>query len=112
MTKLEGGMIAGVTLALALATLVGASKTGQAGSAEAAMKKSDCFTCHQVEGKLTGPAFKDIAKKYKGDPKAPAMLVQKIKAGGSGNWGTVPMAAHPGLKDQQVQAMVQWILAR
>lgn len=79
---------------------------------EAMMKKSDCFTCHQVKVKVVGPAFKDVAKKYKGDAKAVEKLVAKVKAGGQGNWGQVPMAPHPGLKDEELKAMVTWVLAQ
>jgi cytochrome c len=65
-----------------------------------------------VKVKIVGPAYKDVAKKYKGKKGIEALLVQKIKAGGSGNWGQVAMAAHPDLKDEDVKAMVKWILAQ
>lgn len=103
---------------MALALLLSLAVSGQAKDAkpdpkaEALMKKSDCFSCHQVKMKVVGPSFKDVAKKYKGKKGAEALLVQKIKAGGSGNWGQVPMAAHPDLKDEDVKAMVQWVLAQ
>jgi cytochrome c len=99
---------------LALAPLsLSAAKAGAPDPAtEAMMKKSDCFTCHQVKVKVVGPAFKDVAKKYKGDPKAVDALVKKVKAGGQGNWGQVPMAPHPNLKDEDLKAMVTWVLAQ
>ena len=80
--------------------------------AEGLMKKSDCFACHSVKNKVVGPAYRDVAKKYKGNKDAVATLVKKVKAGGSGNWGEVPMAAHPDLKDEDVKAMVQWVLSQ
>jgi cytochrome c len=90
-----------------------AAKAAKADPAtEAAMKKSDCFTCHSVAKKIVGPAYKDVAKKYKGDAKAVEMLTAKVKNGGSGHWGAVPMSAHPNLKDDQIKAMVQWVLAQ
>ena len=97
-----------LTLAASLLTLPLAAAKGP--DAEALMKKSDCFTCHQVARKVVGPAYKDVAKKYKGNKAAPAMLVEKVKKGGSGNWGQIPMAAHPDLKDEDVKAMVAWVL--
>lgn len=110
MRKVWGVLVLGLLL-LGVARIQ-AAKSGPVETAETMMKKSDCFTCHQVGKALVGPAFKDIAKKYKGDPKAPDLLVQKIKLGGAGNWGEVPMAAHPGLKNKDVKAMVHWVLAR
>lgn len=79
---------------------------------EAKMKATDCFTCHQVKNKVVGPAYKDVAKKYKGDAKAVDTLVLKIKNGGSGNWGQVPMAGHPNLSDEDLKLMVRWVLAQ
>lgn len=73
-------------------------------------KKANCTACHAAASKMVGPSWADIAKKYKGDAKAPAMLAQKVKAGGAGNWGAVPMPPHPNLKDNELSAVVQWVL--
>jgi cytochrome c len=73
-------------------------------------KKSNCLVCHQQAAKAVGPSWNDIAKKYQGDTKAPAMLAQKIKNGGAGNWGAVPMPPHPNLKDNEANALAQWAL--
>ena len=81
-----------------------------AGDGAALMKKSDCFTCHSVKNKIVGPAYIEVAKKYKGDKGAVARLVKKVKEGGTGVWGQVPMAAHPDLKDGDLRAMLQWVL--
>jgi cytochrome c len=93
-------------------SLAAAKAKGPDPATEALMKKSDCFTCHQVKVKVVGPAYKDVAKKYKGDPKAVAALVKKVKEGGQGVWGQVPMSPHPQLKDEEIKAMVQWVLAQ
>lgn len=95
-----------VALALAVPSVAGAA----AADGAALMKKSDCFTCHSVKNKLVGPAYIEVAKKYKGDKGAVAKLVKKVKEGGAGVWGQVPMAAHPDLKDGDLQAMVKWVL--
>jgi len=74
-------------------------------------KDSACLACHSVDRKLVGPAFKDVADKYKGDDKAAALLTQKVREGGQGNWGTVPMPANPQVTDEDLAALVKWILA-
>ncbi len=79
---------------------------------ETLMKKSDCFSCHQVKRKVVGPSFIDIAKKYKSKKAAVSILVKKIKEGGSGTWGAVPMAAHASLPDADIDKMVKWVLAQ
>src|SRR6187401_3167725 len=74
-------------------------------------KKSACTACHAIDKKLVGPAYKDVAKKYKGDAKAEAMLVDKVKKGGTGVWGQVPMPPNSGVKDEDIKTLVKWILA-
>lgn len=73
---------------------------------EALMKKSDCFACHSVKLKVVGPAYADVAKKYKGQKDAVEQLVKKVKEGGSGHWGVVPMSPHKDLSDADAHAMV------
>jgi cytochrome c len=76
---------------------------------EQLMANSDCNTCHNAQTKIIGPAFVDIAKKYKsGDEE---MLAKKVIAGGSGNWGTVPMTAHPDLSLADAKEMVKYVLS-
>jgi cytochrome c len=68
------------------------------------------MACHAPAARMVGPSWSEIAKKYKGDAKAAAMLAQKVKNGGVGNWGQVPMPAHPNLKDNELSVVVQWVL--
>jgi len=77
---------------------------------EALAKKYNCLACHQTDKKLVGPAYKDIAKKYKGQSAAAAMLADKIKKGGSGVWGPVPMPPNPAVPDADIKTLVNWIL--
>jgi cytochrome c len=85
---------------------------GQAAANEALAKKSGCLACHGVDKKVLGPALKDIAAKYKGDKSAEAKLVTKVKVGGSGVWGPMPMPANsPQVKDADIQTIVKWILS-
>ncbi|XQM31496.1 c-type cytochrome [Burkholderia gladioli] len=70
-----------------------------------------CMGCHAVNRKLVGPSFKDVAARYKNDPGAAAKLEKKVRDGGSGVWGVIPMPAHPGMSDADVKAVVKWVLA-
>ena len=73
--------------------------------------KSDCFTCHQVEDKLTGPSYRDVANKYAGLPDTiVAHLAGKIISGGSGVWGQIIMTPHPGLSEADAEAIVKYVL--
>jgi cytochrome c len=74
-------------------------------------RKNACTACHAIDKKLVGPAYKDVAAKYRGDPKAEAMLIEKVKAGGVGVWGQVPMPPNTQVKDEDVKTLVKWILS-
>ena len=76
---------------------------------EALAKKHNCLACHQVDKKTVGPAYREIAKKYKGQSVA-AKLEQKVKKGGQGAWGNVPMPPNPAVPDGDVKKLVDWIL--
>ena len=81
-------------------------------AAEALAQKSGCLACHSIQNKVVGPSYKDVAAKYKGDKGAEAKLVAKVKAGGSGVWGPVPMPANsPQVKDEDIKTIVQWVLS-
>ncbi|AXF13117.1 c-type cytochrome [Paraburkholderia caledonica] len=70
-----------------------------------------CMGCHAVDRKLVGPSFQQIAGRYKGDAQAPAKLARKVKDGGSGVWGMIPMPAHQSMSDADIRAVVDWVLA-
>jgi len=93
-------------LALALA---GAVFAIPAQADEALAKKHNCLACHTVEKKLVGPSYKEIAKKYKGQNVA-ANLEQKVKKGGVGVWGQIPMPPNPAVPEGDVKKLVDWIL--
>ena len=75
-------------------------------------QKNACTACHAVDKKLVGPAYKDVAAKYKGNAKAQAMLEEKVKKGSTGVWGQVPMPPNANVKDEDVKTLVKWILAQ
>lgn len=97
-------------VALASAAL-GLAVAAPAHANDALAKKYACLACHSVDKKLVGPAYKDIAKKYAGQ-NATAQLVEKVKKGGAGVWGQVPMPPNPNVPDADVQALVKWILSQ
>jgi cytochrome c len=80
-------------------------------AAEELMKKSGCAACHAIDKKVVGPAFKDVAAKYKNDKAAESRLVNKVKSGGAGVWGSVPMVPNTGVRDEDIKTLVRWILS-
>ena len=75
-------------------------------------KKNACTACHAVDKKIVGPAFKEVAAKYRNDKTAEAKLVKKVKEGGSGVWGPVPMPPNVTVPDADIKSLVDWILAQ
>ncbi|MFZ2852820.1 MAG: c-type cytochrome [Rhodocyclaceae bacterium] len=76
---------------------------------EALAKSKNCLACHQVDKKVVGPAYKDVAKKY--TAKDEAMLVEKVLKGGKGSWGPVPMPPNAAVKPEEATKLVKWILS-
>lgn len=93
------------------ATLSAGAHAADAKAAEALAKNSGCLACHTADKKLIGPSYKDIADKYRKDKGAEANLVKKVKAGGKGVWGDIPMAPNAHVKDEDIKTIVQWILS-
>ena len=97
-------------LASALLAIGNAQAALDTAAAEAMMKKDGCAACHAVDKKLIGPAYLEVAAKYKDDKDAAAKLAKKVKEGGSGAGGQVPMPPNPTAPDADVKALVDWIL--
>ena len=98
----------------AIATFLAAACLALAGVAQANEKlaqASGCTACHSVDKKLIGPAYKDVAAKYRASKGAEADLIMKVKAGGKGVWGDIPMAPNAHVKDEDIKSIVQWILS-
>jgi cytochrome c len=72
--------------------------------------KSDCLTCHKVNDKLTGPAYRDVANKYENNSANVTMLAGKIIKGGQGVWGTIPMTPHAQMNEADAEQMAKYIL--
>ncbi len=80
-------------------------------AAEALAQKSGCIACHNVDKKIIGPSYKEVAAKYKADKDAAGNLAAKVKAGGSGVWGPVPMPPNAQVSDGDIKSLVAWILS-
>ena len=94
---------------ISLAGLLGAACP--AAASEELAKKHACFACHTVDKKMVGPAYKDVAAKYRADKDAPKKLAEKVKNGSQGVWGNVPMPPNTNVPDADVNALVKWILS-
>ena len=96
---------------VALAALGIAAAALPVAASEELAKKSGCTACHSTDKKIVGPSFKEVSAKYRGDKSAEGKLVEKVKKGGVGVWGQVPMPPNsPQVKDADIQALVHWIL--
>lgn len=79
---------------------------------EAVFKKSSCTSCHNLDKKALGPSLKDISAKYAGNSGAQAKLEAKVRSGGSGSFGTMPMPPTPkSISDGDIKSIVSWILS-
>jgi len=94
-----------------IATVAGLAFGSAAQANEALAKASGCLACHTVDKKLIGPSYKDIADKYRNDKGAEANLTKKVKEGGKGVWGDIPMPPNGHVKDADIKTLVTWILS-
>lgn len=104
MKKLYTAIAAGAFAAAIAAPAFAADETALA-------QKSGCLACHSVDKKIVGPAYKDVAAKYRADKGAEAKLIQKVEKGGSGVWGQVPMPPNAQVKPADVKKLVEWVLS-
>ena len=72
----------------------------------------NCLACHTIDKKVVGPAYKDVAAKYRGDKTAPTRLATKIMEGGGGVWGVVKMPSTPHVSDAEAKKLVAWVLSQ
>ncbi|MEO7404106.1 MAG: c-type cytochrome [Burkholderiales bacterium] len=98
-------LVTGLALAASLIASAPAS------ASEELLKKNACTACHANDKKLVGPSYKEVAAKYKGQATAAATLAQKVKKGGQGVWGPVPMPPNATVSDADIAAMVKYVLA-
>jgi len=97
-------------LAVSMAAM--AAPPAMAADGAALAQKAGCMACHSIDKKMLGPSFKDVAAKYKGKD-AEAMLIKKVKDGGAGTWGQIPMPPNGNkLSDGEYKTVVSWILSQ
>ena len=96
---------------LVAAVAFGALMSNAAFASEQLAKEKNCLACHAVDNKLVGPGYKEVAAKYKGDKSAEAKLAKKIREGGSGAWGSIPMPANPQVSEAESVALAKWVLS-
>jgi cytochrome c len=102
-----------IVLSAALGVLaVFAAGTARAQNVDDLLKKHNCLACHTVDKKLVGPSYQEVAKKYAGQKDAEKMLAEKVKKGGVGVWGQIPMPPNAAVPDADIQTMVKWILTK
>ncbi len=92
--------------AIALALLVAPA----ARASDELAKKHNCLACHQVDKKVIGPSYQEVAAKYKGQADAATLLADKIKKGGVGVWGQIPMPPNAAVPDDDLKALVAWVM--
>ena len=85
--------------------------TSPAFADEALAKSKNCMACHSIDKKVVGPAYKEVAAKYKADKGAVDKLAEKIMKGGSGVWGAVPMPANAQVKPDEAKKLAAWVMA-
>ena len=98
------------TIISASVGLLFASGAALAADAEQLLKDKACLTCHQPDKKVVGPAYKDVAAKYKSRKDAEAYLVSKIKGGSTGVWGPIPMPPNGTVSDEEAKTLAKFIL--
>jgi len=96
-------------ITVSLLAAAGMMSAGFAQADEALAKAKNCMSCHNVDKKVVGPAYKDIAKKY--TAKDEAMLAEKVIKGGKGVWGPVPMPPNSAVSPADAEKLVKWILS-
>ena len=81
-------------------------------ASDALAKKHNCLVCHTVDKKVIGPSYKDVAAKYRSDKTAEAKLFDKVKKGGVGVWGQIPMPPNATVPDADIKSLVKWVLSQ
>lgn len=99
------------TVYIAMMAAAGIVMAGQAQADEALAKAKNCMSCHAIDKKLVGPSYKEVAAKYQGDKGAVATLAAKVKAGGKGVWGQIPMPPN-NVTEDEAKKLATWVLAQ
>ena len=93
--------------AVSAALAIAAAWSAPAAAGPTLAGQKNCLSCHQIDAKIVGPSYKDVAAKYAGQADAPARLAQKVMKGGSGVWGAVPMPANPQVSEAEAKQLLE-----
>jgi cytochrome c551/c552 len=105
------GLAAAALFVFAAGTPAMAQTVVDAKAAQALSDQYFCSACHANDRTMVGPGFAAVAKKYKGDAAGQAALAVKVRNGGQGAWGTIPMPPNPGVTDDEMKQLLAWILS-
>ena len=106
-------ILGAVLVCLSITACAGEAKVAKDNpAAKELANKNGCMSCHDIGTKIIGPSFVQIAEKYQGQADASAVLVKKVKEGGKGVWGRIPMPANENVPEKDLSTMVGWILAQ
>ncbi len=100
-----------LSIAALCGAFAGSAQAVDAKQAESLAKAKGCTACHAVDTKSVGPSYKDVAAKYHGVADAEALLIKKVKDGGSGVWGQIPMPPHSDISEADLKILVDWVLS-
>ncbi|SAK40558.1 cytochrome c family protein [Caballeronia fortuita] len=106
-----GRLLFGAAIVVASFGVGAAEQPVSSANAMSIAQSNACMGCHAIDRKLVGPSFQQVAEKYKGDAQASVKLEKKVKSGGAGVWGAIPMPSHLKMSDADIKAVVAWILA-
>ena len=93
------------------AAAIGLTTGAQAQDAAKLAQDKGCLACHQMDKKVVGPSYKEVAAKYRNDKGAPARLAKKVREGGQGAWGPVPMPPNQ-VSEKEADLLVKWVLSQ
>ncbi len=94
------------------AALFGILSANQVAANPQIAKANKCFECHSLDKRIIGPTIREITTKYQGQAGAESRLVEKVRKGSVGVWGTTPMQAYPDMPQKDIEAVVRWMLNR
>ena len=100
-----------IAMAVAAVSVLGLSGVASADEMQDLATAKGCLGCHSVDAKIVGPAYKDVAAKYKGDASAEDKLAKKVVDGGVGVWGDVPMPPNASVTPEEAKKLVHWVLS-
>ena len=95
-----------------MTALLGVLSVSPAMASPQIAKANKCFECHSLDKRIIGPTIREIATKYQGQAGAESRLVEKVRKGSVGVWGTTPMQAYPDMPQKDIEAVVRWMLNR